>query len=155
MFHGLTPCFRVITLREPAKHDMILFLEAEHLGHTPVLCPARIARVQVLVRDPSGSNDLFELLVNLNLGLVEQKEHLVDKHPYIDTVYMRDVEKACKEDPGIQEEIKKLNLPEGASVVIEPWAYATDGMNDMSERITMVSLAYLLLDDLYAGKVLI
>ncbi|KAF4219089.1 hypothetical protein CNMCM5878_003944 [Aspergillus fumigatiaffinis] len=136
-FHGFTPCFRVITLREPAKHDMIGFLEAENLGHTPSFRPPRIARVQVIVRGQSDSNELFELLIDLNSKSIEQKEHLVGKHAYIDTAYMQDVEKACRADPRIQDEIKKLNLPEGASVVIEPWAYATDGMNDMSKRTTM------------------
>jgi primary-amine oxidase len=43
-------------------------------------------------------------------------------------------------DPKVQAEIKTLDLPEGASVIIEPWAYATDGANDMSRRISMVLL---------------
>jgi primary-amine oxidase len=124
---------------------MIGFLEAENLGHTPSFRPSRIARVQVIVRGQSDSNELFELLVDLNSKSIEQKKHLVGKHAYIDTAYMQDVEKACRADPRIQDEIMKLNLPEGASVVIEPWAYATDGMNDMSKRTTMVSPMYLLI----------
>ena len=53
---------------------------------------------------------------------------------------MQTVEKACRADPRIDDEIRKLKLPSGATVVIEAWAYATDGMNDMNERTTMVRI---------------
>lgn len=119
---------------------MIPFLEREHLGQPQTSRPARTSRVQVIVRGESGSNQLIELLVDLDRAAVLKQEHLVGKHSYIDADYMKAVEKACNADPRIQTEIQKLNLPPGASVVIEPWAYATDGMNDMSERTTMVSM---------------
>lgn len=142
-FHGKNPNFRVITLKEPAKHEMIPFLEREHRGQPPVSRPARTARVQVIVRNESGSkNDLIELLVDLNRSAVTRQETLKGKHSYIDSEYMQAVEKACNADPRIQAEIKKLKLPPDASVVIEPWAYATDGMNDMSERTTMVRTSH-------------
>jgi primary-amine oxidase len=51
---------------------------------------------------------------------------------------MKEVEEACLRDPKVQAEIITLDLPEGASVIVEPWAYATDGSNDMSRRISMV-----------------
>lgn len=70
-----------------------------------------------------------------------KKEYLEGKHSYIDAAYMQDVERACMADERVKEEVKKLKLPECATVVVEPWAYATDGMCDTSERTTMVSLA--------------
>jgi Cu2+-containing amine oxidase len=79
----------------------------------------------------------------LTYGSVIKKEYLVGKHPYIDSAYMQAAEKACRADPRIEAEIQKLKLPDGAQVVVEPWAYATDGMNDVSERTTMVRLAIL------------
>lgn len=51
---------------------------------------------------------------------------------------MQNVAAACLGDPKVQEEIRSLDLPPGATVVVEPWAYATDGLNDMKERQTMV-----------------
>ena len=51
---------------------------------------------------------------------------------------MKTVEKACMEDERVQAEIRNLELPPSASVIVEAWAYATDGMNDMSQRTTMV-----------------
>lgn len=119
---------------------MIPFLEREHLGLAQTSRPARNARVQVIARGASGSNDLIDILVNLDSGSVIEKKHLVGKHSYIDSAYMKAVEKACRADPRVEAEIQKLKLPQGATVVIETWAYGTDGMNDMNERTTMVSI---------------
>ena len=51
---------------------------------------------------------------------------------------MTETEKACLTDPRVQEEIRLMDLPEDAVVCIESWTYGTDGMNDMSKKITMV-----------------
>lgn len=136
--NGKTPNFRVITLQEPRKQEMIPFLENERLRKQPVSRPARTARVQVTLPGDSGLNEMVELLIDLDAAAVVRKEHLVGKHPYIDSAYMQAAEKACRADARVQAEIKRLKLPAGATVVIEPWAYATDGMNDMTERTTMV-----------------
>ncbi|KAJ5710166.1 hypothetical protein N7493_009758 [Penicillium malachiteum] len=139
------PNFRVITLQEPPKHEMIKFLEQIHLHKQPQL-PTRTARVQVTVQSESGSPELVELFVNLDQGIISKKEHLPGRHSYIDTSYMQAVENACRADPRIESEIQKLRLPKDATVVIEPWAYATDGMKDMTERTTMCWFYMRLLD---------
>jgi primary-amine oxidase len=118
---------------------MIAFLENEHLGHLQFSRPSRASRVQVIVRDDSGSTELTELLVDLDHSVVVEQEVLIGKHSYIDSEYMKAVEKACMENERVQSEIQRLKLPPGASVVVEAWAYATDGMNDMSERTSMVT----------------
>lgn len=141
---GKSPNFRVITLQEPRKSEMIPFLEKEHLGQSQISRPARTARVQVTIRGDSGSVEMVELFVNLDSASVVKKEHLAGKHPYIDSAYMQAAEKACRANPRVRAEIEKLKLPPGAKFVVEPWAYATDGMNDMTERTTMVSLLYLM-----------
>lgn len=137
--YGKDPNFRVITLQEPPKQEMISFLEGELRGQTHSR-PVRAARVQVTIRGNSKPNEMVELTVDLTSGSIIKKEHLVGKHPYIDSAYMQAAEKACRADPRIEAEIQKLKLPDGAQVVVEPWAYATDGMNDVSERTTMVRL---------------
>lgn len=142
-FSGELPNFRVITLQEPPKHEMLQFLEQEHQGQSKKSRPARSARVQVIIRTQLGSNEMVELNVNLDQGVVCKKEHLPGRHPYIDSAYMQAVESACRADPRIEAEIRKLKLPEGSTVVIEPWAYATDGMSDMTERTSMVRLRLL------------
>ncbi|KAF2624470.1 hypothetical protein BU25DRAFT_347716 [Macroventuria anomochaeta] len=128
--------FRVITLREPPKAELVKYLEAEHGGDVP---PAfdRCARVEILVKDSVETIDLLELIVDLNNNSIIKQQHLEGKHSYIDSSYMKEVEEACIANSKVQDEIKTLDLPPGASVIIEPWAYATDGSNDMSRRITM------------------
>ncbi|KAJ5312024.1 hypothetical protein PENANT_c022G05685 [Penicillium antarcticum] len=145
-FNGHDLNFRVITLQEPPKQQMVAFLAKEHLDETQTSHPPRAARVQVTIPSASKSYEFVELLVDLDSARLIKKDHLVGKHPYIDSSYMQAVEKACRADSRVQGEIQKLKLPEGASVVIEPWAYATDGMRDMAERTTMCWFYMRLLD---------
>lgn len=125
--------FRVVTLQEPPKQQMIAFLER---GASR---PARCARVEVVTKLPEEKNALFELLVDLDGQKVIAKQHQRGKHSYIDAAYMQQVEAACLANEEVKRQIEVLNLPEGSSVVVEPWAYATDGENDMSQRVSMVS----------------
>ncbi|KAH6676929.1 copper amine oxidase [Plectosphaerella plurivora] len=120
--------FRAISLAEPPKQDMIAFLEAE--ANAPR--PPRLARVQLFI-----DRDLHELIVDLEQARITVTEPLPGKHSYIDTAFMQQAGDTCLADARVQEEIKSLNLPEGATVVVEPWAYATDGMLDEKERWTM------------------
>lgn len=139
IFKDQEPNFRVITLREPPKEELIQFLDAEHRGNEKLPVLQRCARVEVLVKNSTDGNDLIELIIDLDSSSVVKQECLVDKHSYIDAAYMKEVEEACILDTQVQDQIKALQLPEEASIIVEPWAYATDGSNDMSKRITMVS----------------
>ncbi|KAF3941580.1 hypothetical protein ABW19_dt0206781 [Dactylella cylindrospora] len=124
--------FRVVTLSEPPKTEILQFLQEGEPRTGTVKVPTRVARAQVY-----AGNDLFEYLINLDNGEVDSKKLLVGRHSHIDPAYMHQVEAACLADARIQNEIKGLKLPVGAVVMIEPWTYGTDGMNDMSKRITM------------------
>lgn len=131
--------FRVIYLREPPKDKLSVYLESEHLGkHAPTKLN-RCARVEVLVQNDTDKNDLREFIVDLDNILISKQKYLVGKHSYIDSAYMKEVEEACMANANVQQGIQTLDLPHGASVIVEPWAYATDGSNDMSRRLTMVS----------------
>lgn len=124
--------FRAITVAEPPKKDMVSFLENEHSGIQATHLP-RQARVQLF-----HARILHEVVVDLHRRAIVTKEALQGRHSYIDTEFMQKAADACLADQRVQEEIKSLNLPEGATVVVEPWAYATDGVKDMKERWTMV-----------------
>lgn len=128
--------FRVITLWEPPKSEMVAFLDLEHEGKPIPKRPARLAKIQAHV-----DNDFFELKVNLDQQAVVSQETLHGRHSHIDGEYMRQAELACMADPRVKEQVAALNLPEEATVVVEPWTYGTDGMNDMSKRMTMASAA--------------
>lgn len=118
---------------------MIPFLEKEHLKQPIAQVPARCARVEVIVKGTANENQLFELIVDLDNDRVTQKQQVKGKHSYIDADYMKAVEAVCLANEDVQAEIRSLDLPAGATVVVEPWAYATDGMNDMTDRVTMAS----------------
>ncbi|KAF2647988.1 hypothetical protein K491DRAFT_643257 [Lophiostoma macrostomum CBS 122681] len=129
--------FRVITLKEPPKNEMITFLDQEHRKLPAPWTPIRCARVEIMIRVAPCENELHELHVDLTNNSIVRHQVLKGKHSYIDSGYMKEVETACMADQKVQDEITKLDLPPGASVVVEPWAYATDGQNDMSKRVTM------------------
>lgn len=128
----------MITLKEPQKDELASYLEYEHQNNKRPPHLNRCARVEILIRNDHGTNDLLELIVDLNNESVCRQTNLGRKHSYIDSSYMKEVEETCINNARVQDEIRKLDLPPGASVIIEPWAYATDGSNDMSRRITMV-----------------
>jgi primary-amine oxidase len=131
--------FRVVTLAEPPKEEMMLFLDAEHKGQPVGNKPTRLATVQVFLGTKRDSDHFYELKVNVDSGEIVHKEQLVGRHPHVDGNDMVKTEAACLNDARVQAAIKDLQLPDGAVVKIEPWTYATDGMNDMSQKITMVS----------------
>lgn len=130
----------MITLREPPKDELTTYLELEHKGDQGTRRPKRCVRVEVIIKGGKRENDLLELIVDLDNGSISEQKHLKGKHSYIDSAYMKEVEEACLANPKIQKEIEILDLPSEGSVVVEPWAYATDGSNDMSRRTTMVGL---------------
>ncbi|KAJ0313291.1 hypothetical protein COL516b_000223 [Colletotrichum fioriniae] len=124
--------YRAISLVEPSKTELVKFLDSEHAGNRDAVHPARQARVQAYI-----AKTLHEMIVNLDTATVASTTPLPGRHSFIDTDFMAQVAAACLADEKIQCEISALKLPEGATVVVEPWAYATDGMRDMRDRWTM------------------
>jgi Cu2+-containing amine oxidase len=84
------------------------------------------------------SKAFHEVYINVEDRAVISDETLHGRHSHVDTAYMKQVEEACLEDVRVKAEIEKLRLPKEAVVIVEPWTYATDGMNDMKDRITVV-----------------
>ncbi|KAK2738960.1 hypothetical protein FQN57_006754 [Myotisia sp. PD_48] len=123
--------FRVVTLAEPPKAQLIPFLEAERSSKSATR-PPRVAMVQFYLED---SSDFREIRVDLSNGKFVEETKLTGKHSYVDTPLQDLCEEACLKHPEVQKAIQALKLPEGAVVCIEPWTYGTDGMNDMSKRI--------------------
>ena len=115
---------------------MIRCLESEHSSDIETARPARLSRVQIVLRR-SGRDHLYELVVDIDQSKVVSN-HLHGKHSYVDSAYTNAVEEACRGDSRVQAQIDNLNLSDGAHVVIEAWTYATDRENDISKRTTMV-----------------
>lgn len=108
---------------------MITFLSNPQV---PEYRPKRIAMVHAYI-----SKAFHDIRFEISKGALISDQILHGRHSHVDTAYMKQVEEACLADARVQVAVQTLALPEGAKVIVEPWTYATDGMNDMSSRITM------------------
>ncbi|KAK0649345.1 copper amine oxidase [Cercophora newfieldiana] len=124
---GVDLHFRVITLREPAKAELVPYLTAERAGEaTP-----SIDRRAFVVYYFRGTDNLHEAIVNLTTKVVERNVKLGPfTHPNSDGEEIVAVEKALLAHPDVQAEIAKLKLPKGTVVVADPWIYGSDGLKD-------------------------
>lgn len=106
-------------------------------NHDPSLSPARIALVHIYLNQRISSN-FYQMKVNVQDGQILEKRNLEGHHSHVDSEDLERCEAACLSSESVQAAIKKLNLPEKANVVVEPWTYATDGVYDMKDKVTMV-----------------
>ncbi|KAK3384997.1 copper amine oxidase [Podospora didyma] len=119
--------FRVITLYEPPKEELVPYLAAERAGEA---LPA-VDRRAFVVYYFKGTDALHEAIVNLTKGAVERNVRLGPfTHPNADGEEIIAVEKAALAHPDVQAEIAKLQLPEGTVLVLDPWIYGSDGLKD-------------------------
>ncbi|WYZ39727.1 hypothetical protein EsH8_IV_000068 [Colletotrichum jinshuiense] len=128
--------FKVVTLSEPAKGELVPWFEAIDKGLSPPQ-PDRRAFLAYYIR----KTDLFhEAIVNLTKGVVESNVKLgANVHGNVDYDEAQMVEKIALEDPKVLAEIKKLELPEGTVVCADPWIYGSDGVDD-DQRLYQVFL---------------
>ncbi|KAF2402557.1 hypothetical protein EJ06DRAFT_555173 [Trichodelitschia bisporula] len=119
--------FKTVTLEEPPKALALAVLEAEHAGKSLPNVPRKVL-VNYYLRN---TNKFHEAIVNLSSGRVERNVRLgANVHGAGDGAEIIAVEKLALEHPDVKAEIAKLQLPEGAVVVCDPWIYGADGVND-------------------------
>ncbi|OMP85109.1 Copper amine oxidase 1 [Diplodia seriata] len=119
--------FKAVTLEEPPKAEVVPYLEAEHSG-APRPNIRRKAFVNYYIRN---TNKYHEAIVDLGAGSVERNVRLgPNVHANGDGDEIVAIEKTALEDAGVQAEIAKLQLPKGTVVVIDPWIYGSDGVDD-------------------------
>jgi len=119
--------FKSITLEEPPKAEVIPYLEAEHNGFA-VPSIDRKAMISYYIRK---TNKFHEAIVNISSQSVENNVRLgANMHAPGDGDEIMTLERVCLEDEGVQAELAKLKLPEGSVVVIDPWIYGSDGVDD-------------------------
>ena len=123
--------FKIITLLEPAKAQLMPYLVAERAGQTPL----DIDRRAFVVYSLRGTHNVHEAVVNLTKNTIESNAKLGPfQHANSDGEEIMAVEKALLVDPKVQAEIAKLKLPEGTQIVIDPWIYGSDGIKDESGK---------------------
>lgn len=120
--------YRVITLREPPKAEVLPYIEAENAGQSP---PTSLSRKAFVVYYLRRTSKLYEAVVDLSEQRVEYNTLLGDNvHANLDADTIIASEKVCLEDESVKAELKKLQLPEGTVVVCDPWIYGSDGIKD-------------------------
>ncbi|KAI4091767.1 MAG: hypothetical protein LQ344_003871 [Seirophora lacunosa] len=119
--------YKSITLQEPEKAHLVPFLDAEHNG----LKKSTIERRAFVAYYIRNTDKLHEAIINLSRQKVESNVRLGPNiHGPGDAEEILLVEKIALADEGVQAEIAKLQLPEGTSVISDPWIYGSDGVND-------------------------
>ncbi|KAF2108826.1 amine oxidase [Lophiotrema nucula] len=147
-FPGASLIFRAITLSEPPKKELIPYLQAERLGEHLPSPPPRVAQIQFYLEN---ATQYRKARVDLGSRQLYDLKNLDGNHAFVDAGEMKKCEKACLSDPRIQAAIDSLQLPEGATVVCDPWTYSPDGMNDMSRRCVMCFFYMTLVDHMDAN----
>ncbi|CAN9449504.1 unnamed protein product [Alternaria alternata] len=119
--------FKVVTLQEPPKAEVLKYLEAEH-SSKPVPSISRKAFVNYYIRNTSK---FHEAVVDLTSGRVDSNILLGPfVHANGDGDEIVEIEKLVLADEKVQAEIAKLELPKGTVVISDPWIYGSDGVGD-------------------------
>lgn len=110
--------FKGIMLHEPSRKEMQQYRSKADKGN---YSPPRKAWVNYYI---AGTASFFESIVDLTAESVErQNEVPAQFHGPIDEDEIITVEKVALEDARTKAEIEKLQLPEGAVVVCDPWIW--------------------------------
>ncbi|KAJ5108251.1 copper amine oxidase [Penicillium angulare] len=128
LFPGISLIFKSITLYEPDKEQALEYLEAEHAGNAmrPI-----VERRSILAYYEKGGDTLYEAIVNLTTGSVTSNTKLHESiHGPADLDEVAAVEALVRNDASVQEALKKINIKDTSLVVIEPWVYGSDGIQD-------------------------
>ncbi|KAL3446018.1 copper amine oxidase [Aspergillus insuetus] len=129
--------YKVITLDEPPKKELAPYLSAIRAGARVQSQPDRKAFVAYYIRQ---TDRFHEAIVNLTTCKVESNVRLgPNMHGNIDYDEAQMVEQVALKDPKVLAEIKKMKLPEGTVVAVDPWIYGSDGIDD-DQRLYQVFL---------------
>ncbi|TPX18108.1 uncharacterized protein E0L32_011832 [Thyridium curvatum] len=126
LHNGCVLDFRQIFLLEPPKSEVVDFLELEHAGKvtssTP--WPARMAHVRYDVLEPGKAPAYHESDIDLRTSKRIKHEIVATKHqPGLTIFEFEKLVQAVNKSPLFQEKMKKIKLPEGFELVVEPWPY--------------------------------
>ncbi|KAI9676820.1 MAG: hypothetical protein M1817_006659 [Caeruleum heppii] len=119
--------YKAITLQEPSKKDVMGFLDLEHRGQKPPTL-ARKSFIWYYIRN---TDRFHEAIINLSEARVESNVRLgPNLHGPGDGAEIINIETVALADETVRAEIAKLELPQGTVIVVDPWIYGSDGIND-------------------------
>ncbi|KAI9850394.1 MAG: hypothetical protein M1838_005727 [Thelocarpon superellum] len=123
--------FKSITLLEPAKEQILPYVEATLRSESPL----PIARRAFVAYYLLNTDKFHEAHINLSSGTIESTVRLgPNQHGACDGAEILDMERIALQDDGVQAEIAKLKLPAGTVVISDPWIYGSDGVQDDRRR---------------------
>ncbi|KAI5776904.1 copper amine oxidase [Geopyxis carbonaria] len=127
--------FKTITTLEPPKAEMLAWNEGKGDGPKP----QRLGYSIFYVRN---TDKLYEAVVDIpNNSLQSLTPVKKGHHGFADGPQILEMEQIALADPTVQAEIAKLQLPEGSTVISDPWIYGSDGVAD--QRLQFQCFLYL------------
>ena len=129
--------FRNTFAVEPAKAELVKFLNAEHAGtlsaDTPR--PAREARVQYDVVSKDRSHEYMESVVDLASGKeVDHRRIPATSQQALTLDEFKEFNEVCVESDLFKKAAKELNLDEKFEITIDPWPYGGPDAGEKSPR---------------------
>ncbi|KAH8145765.1 uncharacterized protein LAJ45_10242 [Morchella importuna] len=118
--------FRTITLEEPSKKILTMFLSAEHKGELSSVTwrPPRRARILFELISKDGLVELCESVVDVGTGLEKSFEVLDKKcHAPLNAEEVAMFPEVTMASPLFKKAISELSLPPNTVIVIDPWMY--------------------------------
>ncbi|CAG8950627.1 hypothetical protein HYFRA_00002836 [Hymenoscyphus fraxineus] len=128
--------FRTISLEEPAKAELLPFLDAESEGTlNGVGRPKRLARISYDFLGENRKYGFYESVVDVVDGKIVAQD-LIDEKFQAPLVLddFGHLLKAVWESKLFTDAIAEFNIPEGFEVIVEPWPYGGRDLEDEDKR---------------------
>jgi primary-amine oxidase len=129
--------FRNTFAVEPAKAELVKFLDAEHAGtlsaETPR--PPRQARVQYDVVYEDRSHEYMESVIDVASGKeVEHRRVPRTSQQSLTVDEFKEFNTVCVESEMFKKAVKELNLDEKFEIAIDPWPYGGPDAGEVTPR---------------------
>ncbi|KAM3555920.1 hypothetical protein ARSEF4850_005777 [Beauveria asiatica] len=126
--------FRTIYLQEPAKAELLPFLEAEHTGRLTDATPRPIRTAFVEYDVLAANAQVFHrAVVDVVTGRVISNDEIPRKNhgfPHYNVNEFALFEEYCIKSEMVKEALKEYTVPEGFEYCIDPWPYGGPDEDD-------------------------
>ncbi|KAI7667820.1 putative copper amine oxidase, partial [Hortaea werneckii] len=122
--------FKNITLHEPAKADLLPYLDAETLG-TPAALRPFVPRCVEVIWSAANERIVHESIISLDANAeVSRTGPQKGQHGSIDRYEAKSAAEKIVNHPEVREAVKALGLAENVTIACDPWMYGADCDND-------------------------
>ncbi|KAI6845993.1 putative copper amine oxidase [Hortaea werneckii] len=122
--------FKNITLHEPAKADLLPYLDAEASG-TPAALRPFVPRCVEIIWSTVNERIVHESIISLDANAeVSRTGPQKGQHGSIDRYEAKSAAEKIVNHPEVQAAVKALGLAEDVTIACDPWMYGADRDND-------------------------